>query len=181
MATNRIKAYLTETCTVALLWVVLFEINRWLFSLADVSIHISWIFLPAALRILSVLLLDWRGVIGLFFGALLTNHPVVGVNMTEALMLSSISALAPMLAVRVCTGWLKISHDLAGLSFKQLAAISAVGALISAALHNIYFQAHEQGHRLLAGLVSMLCGDLLGTLVVLYLCAKLLRRLAHNR
>jgi hypothetical protein len=39
---------------VALLWVLLFRLNRWALSSFDVTVFISWIFLPAAIRMLAV-------------------------------------------------------------------------------------------------------------------------------
>lgn len=177
---SRISTHIAESCAVAVLWVLLFELNRWLFSIAAVSSYISWIFLPAALRILSVLLLDWRGVAGLFIGAMFTNHPVFGLNMQHSLALSAISALAPMLAVRVSINTLKVSPNLAGLSARQLAIISTLGAVISVVAHNAYFVLAEAAHDWLTAIVPMLFGDLIGTFVTLHLCSAVLRRLEQR-
>ena len=55
--TSAVSTCTYEICAVALLWVALFEVNNWLFSITEVSRYINWIFLPAALRVLAVLVL----------------------------------------------------------------------------------------------------------------------------
>lgn len=166
---------------VVLLWTLLFELNHWLFSFVEQTPFISWVFLPAALRVVAVLLLGWRGVAGLFLGALLTNHPELGVNLLEALALSTLSAGAPWLAVVCARRWLRIAPDLAGLSFWQLFTLATIGALISASVHNAYFSVQSASHRWVDGIVPMFVGDMVGTLMVLYLSAAVLRRLPRPR
>lgn len=176
IASPGFRTQIAEVSAVTLIWTLLFELNRWLFSIAELNDSISWIFLPAALRVAAVLLLGWRGAVGLFMGAMLTNHPVVGVDMLDSFARSTISAAAPLVAVGVTKRWLHLSPDLAGLTFKQLAIISIAGAAVSAIAHNIYFSFHSGSHSLVGGIVPMFGGDVLGTLIVLYVCAILLRR-----
>ena len=58
-------------CVVALLWLAVFNVNTWLFSHAAFSERAHWIFLPAAFRIIAVLVLGLRGGAGLMLGAYL--------------------------------------------------------------------------------------------------------------
>jgi hypothetical protein len=159
------------------LWILLFRLNHWLFSTVVISQYISWVFLPAALRVLAVLLLEWRGVQGLFWGALFTHSQLPTLNEPEPLILALISSLAPMLAIRVSARFLGVQGNLAGLTFAQLALMSLMGALISSVTHNLYFHWHFTDHTWLRGIAPMLIGDMIGTLIVLYVCAVVLRRL----
>jgi hypothetical protein len=178
---ERIKTALVETITVAGLWVALFTVNGWLFSSAEASKYVSWIFLPAALRILSVMVLDWDAVPGLFLGAMITNQLLVGSSVSTSLTLSFISALSPLLAIRVSTSWLKLSTDLAGIHIKQLILISGTGAFTSAIAHNTYFLLSNPAHKWMGGIVPMLCGDMLGTCVILYLSSAVLRLMPEKK
>ena len=98
-AASEIRQQLFEVAVVVLLWTLLFELNDWMFSSVERTPFINWVFLPAALRVVAVLLLGWRGVAGLFLGALLTNRPEWGVNLMDTLALSTLSAAAPWVAV----------------------------------------------------------------------------------
>jgi uncharacterized membrane protein YhhN len=46
----------------------------WVFKSLEVNHYVSWIFLPAFIRIVSVLLFGWAAVIGLIIGAIIINH-----------------------------------------------------------------------------------------------------------
>ena len=114
---------------VALAWVALFELNAYWFEFLVVSPYVGWIFLPAALRVLAVLLFKARGVLGLFLGALITNASLWGAQWLDALALSAVSALAPALALWLGFRWLKLEPTLQGLNGRQLLALSAIAAL----------------------------------------------------
>lgn len=176
---DSIKRQLVEACTVAALWVVLFRLNHWLFSAVEVSPYISWVFLPAAVRVLSVLVLDWSAVAGLFVGTLITCDPVVGVNLADSLILSCISSLSPMLAVRLMTRWIKSEPDLKGMTFAQLAAISTLSGVTTSTIANFYFHLRDHTHDWITGVIPMLIGDLVGTLIALFIASQALRRLSH--
>jgi hypothetical protein len=175
---GNVQSVAVDVSIVALLWVLLYQANAWVFTLFEVTPFANWVFLPAALRVVAVLLLGWRGVAGLFVGALFTNDPVWGVNGTDALVLSAISALAPWLGVWVSMRLLPIRLDLAGLKFGQLLQLSVICALTSVVAHHAFFLARDSLQPWSEGFVPMLAGDLIGTLLVLYLSAVVARRLA---
>jgi hypothetical protein len=161
--------------SVAVIWVVLFKLNAVFFESIGFSHHISWIFLPAAIRMISVMLLDWIGAAGLFAGALITNAPLLDQNLSEAIALSALSALGPVLAFNFCTRWLRISANLAGLGLRQLTLFGLVGALCNVIPHNIYFYLLDRSRSPMDGVIPMFVGDLIGTVIVLYVCALVLK------
>jgi hypothetical protein len=160
---------------VALLWVLLFSLNQWAFSVTEVSSYISWIFLPAALRMLAVMVCDWVGAVGLFVGAMLTNQTDLTGGLGDGLMLAFLSAIGPMLAFWFCTKLLSLSKDLSGLTAIQLFVFASTGALFNAVPHNIYFYLSGRMSSPIEGLVPMLVGDLVGTLIMLYVVSVALR------
>lgn len=161
---------LGQASVVALVWVTLYFCNDWLFSNLAISDRMSWVFLPAALRMLAVMLLGWVGAVGLFVGSLLTGWlSVADVQIGSLCLVSGISALAPLLAYVLCAKLLGIRTDLRGLDAYQLLCLSIVSAALSASLHSLHFSAIDYVHNFSDSFVPMFAGDLVGTLIVLYL------------
>ena len=166
---------------VAALWVGLFKFNAIFFESIGVSQYISWIFLPAAIRMISVMLLDWIGAAGLFVGALITSDPLLNHNLSEAIALAGLSALGPVLAVTFCTRWLRMPANFSGLGPRQLTLFGLVGALCNVIPHNIYFYFTNRVQAPLEGVLPMFVGDLLGTVIILYACALVLKYVFPER
>jgi hypothetical protein len=160
---------------VAALWVGLYKFNAIFFDSIGVSQFISWIFLPAAIRMISVMLLDWVGAAGLFAGAVITSQPLLNQNLSEAIVLSGLSALGPVVAVTFCTRWLRMPANLSGLGLRQLTLFGLIGALCNVIPHNIYFYMTDRMQSPLTGIFPMFVGDLLGTMIVLWVCALVLK------
>jgi hypothetical protein len=163
-----VSLYAAEIVGVGLLWLFSYRLNEWLFPALQFSANVSWIFLPAALRVLAVLMFSWRGALGLFLGSWLTYMPHMGGNVVNSLALCTVSALAPLVAVWF-TGWcLKVRADLQGLNFRQLAILCCAGAFVSAFAHTLLFMYQSGNLELFRGFFPMFAGDLLGTLLVVY-------------
>lgn len=165
---------------VALLWVLLFRLNQWAFSSFEVSVFITWVFLPAAIRMLAVMACDWVGALGLFAGALVTNQTDFAGDLTDGLVLAFLSATGPLVAFWFCTRLLNVPSTLTGLTTRQLLVFATMGAVFNAVPHNIYFYLSGRMASPIEGLVPMLLGDLIGTVVVLYAVSFALR-LIFNR
>ena len=160
---------------VALLWVLLFRLNQWAFSFFEVTVFITWIFLPAAIRMLAVMVCDWAGALGLFAGALFTNQTDSTGDLSDGLVLAFLSATGPLVAFWLCTRWLSLPATLTGLTARQLLVFAAVGALLNAVPHNIYFYISGRMTNPIEGLLPMVLGDFLGIIVVLYAVSLALR------
>lgn len=159
---------------VATVWVSLYLVNDWLFQFVAVSQYISWVFLPAAVRMLAVLLAGWTGVAGLFLGSLVTGlYGFYGASLGQVVVLAGLSAFAPMLAFIVCAHLLGLRADLQGLSAMQLVVLSFVCALFTAGLHSVHLYAFGAVEAFFEAFIPMFVGDLVGTIAVLYL-AKIL-------
>jgi hypothetical protein len=70
---------------------------------------------------------------------------------------------------------LSLPATLTGLTARQLLAFAAVGALLNAVPHNIYFYISGRMTSPIEGLLPMVLGDFLGTIVVLYAVSLALR------
>jgi hypothetical protein len=165
----------TSAIAVALLWVLLFRLNQWAFSSFEVTVFITWIFLPAAIRMLAVMACDWVGALGLFAGALFTNQTNSSGGLTDGLVLAFLSAAGALVAFWCCTRLLRLPSNLTGLTARQLLVFAITGAMFNAVPHNIYFYLSDRMASPTEGLVPMFLGDLLGTVVVLYAVSFALR------
>lgn len=152
----------------ALAFFLLCQINDLLFQHLAYSPGVSWIFLPSGLRLLLVLMLAGPGAIGLMLGSLLA-----GLSRSQelelALAAAFISGLSPWLARWVCLRTMHVKSDLNELSALRLLQMALVFAAISAVLHQALYAGVGLSTNFLEGAAVMAIGDLLGTLVVLYL------------
>lgn len=162
---------------VALAWCLLFELNDLLFAQLALSDHVSWIFLPAALRLVAVLLFGLVGAAGLFVGALITQLGTDPLDLIDAVAIASISALAPWVAVRTALRGLGIPRDLRGMQWRQLALIAAACAAGCALAHQLYLTPAANLVSGLPELGPMFIGDLAGMVILGWLASRVLRRL----
>lgn len=160
---------------VAAAWVALFQLNSWLFSALHLTGFISWIFLPAAIRMLAVMIGGWAGAAGLFFGAILTNLGLFEFEPLNVVVLAALSALGPVVAVYLCTRWLQLPRDLAGLQRSQLLVFAVAGAIFNVFPHNLYFFTTGLSYDAWSGVFPMFVGDLAGALIVLYVSSFSIR------
>ncbi|NBV76543.1 MAG: hypothetical protein EBR59_11455 [Methylococcaceae bacterium] len=163
---------------VAIAWVLLFKLNMVAFSYFETSKFINWVFIPAGVRLISVLLFGLYGVIGLFFGALATSYHV-GIDTDTAIAVSLISVINPYLAINLTKYCLKIDELMQGLKAKQLLTISFFAALFNGLTHNLYFHAH-MGAGSLADFMNMFIGDFIGSLIILYTFSFLIKWLRRS-
>lgn len=98
---------------------IFFKLNIIVFSFLEKSQFVNLVFMPAGVRLVSVLLFNALGVIGWFVGALITS-PIVGTNLTEALIISLISALNPYLSVLITKRLLHVDNLLKNFMQKNL-------------------------------------------------------------
>ena len=135
---------------------------------------------------MGVLLFGLVGAAGLFVGALITQFSAATPDLSEALALASISALAPWVTVQVGLRWLGIPRNLRGMQLRQLGLIAAACAAVCALSHQLYLTPLTPLTRdwepweLWSGLPdlgSMFIGDLAGMLILGWLASRVLRRL----
>lgn len=171
---------LVAVAATAALWVGLYTLNDWALSRFAESKAASWIFLPAALRLLAVLLWGWAGALGLWIGAVVTASLVFGLGWSIVFIVAPASGLAPLLAVRLLRQRLGLRPDLQGLGAGGLVQLAAASATCSALLHSLVFLWLGSPIADPADMLTMLVGDLAGTFVVLYALKLLLAALPRR-
>lgn len=159
---------------VAVAWVALFRLNAWLFQGLEVSIRANWIFLPAALRPLSILLFGRRGVLGLVLGACVTAYGTAGGDHLHEFVLAVLSGVLPWMAVEVWEVMLSLPESLSGLRFTHIVALCVMCAAANAAGLQAYLWLSGRLHADLVQVVTVFVGDIAGAAIVLFLASRIL-------
>jgi hypothetical protein len=164
---ERILRGVVAICGVALLWLAVFNVNMWLFSHAALSERAHWIFLPAAFRIIAVLVLGMRGGAGLMLGAYLTLPHTNPNDFYYEILLSISSGVAPVIAVFFCKSLFPINHDLSGLNGWHVIALSVSCAVANSAVLNALMWTMGKQQPDVEGIFAIFVGDVLGAAIVL--------------
>ncbi|MEN9682674.1 MAG: hypothetical protein RLZZ427_425 [Pseudomonadota bacterium] len=159
---------------VAAAWVMFFNVNIALFAPLANSPRAHWIFLPAALRVLSVLLFDGWGAAGLMVGAYFTLSRHGLADLPGDLLIAASSALAPLVGIAACRRWLHIAWDLSGLRGLHIIAVSVATAAANAVILNLALAAAGQFQGNLMRIATVFVGDVLGTAIMLSMIAAML-------
>jgi hypothetical protein len=154
---------------------LLFQLNDLLFQQLDYARGVSWLFLPSGLRLGLVLLLGFRGAVGVVLGSLLIGLDN-DLHWIEAVLAALVSGLAPWMALWLSQRTLGLRSDLSNLSPAMLLKMAVVFALISAAAHQLLYLSLGITQSFFKSLSVMAIGDLAGTLVVLYVIKWLVGR-----
>lgn len=159
---------------VACLWLLLFRLNAFLFEGLAHSSRAHWIFLPAALRIIALLLFDEVGAAGLVLGAYLTLQHGDSDKLPDALLLPLTSAVAPWIAIAFWRRTFGIKRSLAGLRPRDIVALSLGCAVMNSALLNLYLTLSGDMPGDVEQIATVVIGDALGTAIVLTLLSVML-------
>jgi hypothetical protein len=153
----------------AIFYAASFLINSYVMSSFSFSLGVSWIFLPAGLRLLLALLLGKNGVLGIAIASIAISlgfyfeDPVLGVGA------GIISGLAPYIAKLLVFPDTDSNRDLSQLDAKQLLTCVFVFSVVSPLMHQVWYSLHKEGGPFFEDLGVMIIGDLIGTLIVIYL------------
>jgi hypothetical protein len=156
-----------NTLAVAILYFVGFYANDALFSDLEHHRGAHWIFLPAGLRLLSILLLGSIGALGIFLGSLLVALTMGQSTAIGMIVESLISAGAPLLTYYLALRY-GLSVDLKNLNAKSLFLLATVFAAASALMHSLWYATQGVAESFAASFLAMFVGNLLGTIIVLY-------------
>jgi hypothetical protein len=150
--------------------------NAWLFDHISLSNHISWVYLPAFLRVAYVLILGpvW-GFAAIFFGSSLSGVNF-DENLLQALFNAGASGLGPVLALGLFRLLKERKLQLSRPS--DLIQMCLLYALLNAVIHHFSW-AYQQPDQLMSvtQLPIMILGDLTGALLGAFLFTLLIRRL----
>ena len=150
---------------------VFFLINQSMFEIFSVSENISWIFLPAGLRLFFILVYRHRALVGLFLGSLLTsvylNHEPLS---PFTLLLALASTLNPLIALYAVEKWSsQFSLSLENLCLEAIISLAILQAFFCTTLHHLIFLSFSKTlqENFLGELLTMFFGDLFGIIIMM--------------
>ncbi len=153
----------------ALAYLLTFQLNTYLFSSFEYTQEVSWVFLPSGLRLILILLFFEWGAIGIGLASMAVCYfNQIESDMVTIIGAGFISGFAPWLARLVCIDRFKLDVNLNNLTPATLLKTSAVFALMSPVLHQLWFAWRNPATDFVQSTTIMAVGDLVGTLIVLY-------------
>jgi hypothetical protein len=153
----------------AILYAASFLINSYAMGAFSFSLGVSWVFLPAGLRLLLTLLLDKNGAIGIAIASIAISlgfyfeDPILGIGA------GIISGLAPYIAKLLVFPDGDSSRDLSQLDAKKLLNCVFIFSVVSPIMHQAWYSLHNKEGLFFEELGVMIIGDLIGTLIVIYI------------
>ena len=150
---------------------VFFLINQSVFEIFSINENISWIFLPAGLRLFFILVYRHRALVGLFVGSLLTSVYLTQETLSPfTLCLALASTLNPLFALYAVEKWSsQFNLRLENLSLEAIMSLAIIQAFFCTTLHHLIFLAFEKTLQedFLDELLTMFFGDLLGIVIMM--------------
>jgi hypothetical protein len=150
------------------MFAAMLAVNEWLFRALEFAPGISYLYLPAGMRLLCTLLFAEAGAIGLLLVSWIVSFAIFFPGQFERPFMGGIiAALAPYLVYRGARQAWGLQASLVNLTPRRLLVLAVAYSIASPLLHHVYFALNGQDN-LWRGFVAMVIGDLTGTLVVLY-------------
>lgn len=151
---------------IAITFVLFFMLNQWAFQHFIVTDSVSWVFLPAGLRLFFVVVYRWTALPGIFLGSLVaatinTPHESYIFN-TYLALASTLNPLIVLLIVERTSRYLTLGLE--NINLRVIMSLAIAQALFCTTLHHLIFVAFDKSmpEYLLHDLISMFVGDLVG-------------------
>ncbi len=165
----------------AMAYTLLFYCNSWFTNSITFGLGVSWIYLPAGLRLFLTFIFGLPGAIGIAIASfLISYYGDFPHYLTLCIGVGLISGFAPYLARFFVFSNLRLESDLSNLNFPKLIACILIYALLSAGLHQWWFSVMAlENTGTVNHFLVMFIGDVLGSLLLISLikyCLDLLRK-----
>lgn len=158
----------------AFAWCGLVAANDGIFQQFILTPYASLIYLPAALRVIFPLVFQNAGYWGIILGSFGVVQDKVNDGLIDTALLAILSGLAPYIGISVFKTLFQTRPDLADVKPVHLLALALLCAVSNATLLSIYFSMSGTPMQSLTNLLTILIGDIVGTVIVLYLASFIL-------
>lgn len=154
----------------ALLYSALFFFNDWITEAAKYDLGVSWIYLPAGLRLFLILIFGLAGAIGIAIASFTISYFGVFLpDLVTCIGIGLISGFAPLMAKWLIVSNTYISNDLSNLSLQKIILCIVVYALVSSGLHQYWFELRDLESGSLDHFMVMFVGDIAGSILLIAL------------
>jgi hypothetical protein len=170
ISSNRSRIFLVGILISALLYSALFFFNDWLTETVKYDLGVSWIYLPAGLRLFLILIFGLAGAIGIAIASFAISYFwAFPADLVTCIGIGLISGFAPLLAKWVVISNIPINNDLSNLSLQKIIFCVVVYALMSAGLHQYWFVLRGLESGSLDHFLVMFVGDIAGSILLIAL------------
>ena len=161
--------------TIIIAWLVMYAVNYAVFNPLIYKSYISFIFLPAGIRIIFATIYCKEAWIGLFLGALITGFLFLESSLQPyVLLFSAISATSPILAVYSINAVTPLGGQLEYLDIKKVIAISIIYGIYCGVFHNLaaFYLFDLSLQTFITDSFAMFIGDMTGSFILLTILAN---------
>lgn len=152
-------------------YTALFYFNDWITAHLTFGLGVSWIYLPAGLRLFLTLIFGLPGALGIALASFCISYMgAFPQELTTCIGVGLISGFAPYLARIFVLSNMQIAPDMSDLSLPNLAVCTLIYAALSAGLHQWWFAVRsldETGS--FNHFLVMFSGDVFGTVILIAL------------
>jgi hypothetical protein len=170
ISSERSRVFLVGVLISTLLYSALFFFNDWLTETVKYDLGVSWIYLPAGLRLFLILIFGLSGAIGIAAASFAISYFwAFPADLVTCIGIGLISGFAPLLAKWVVVSNIPINNDLSNLSLQKIIFCVVVYALMSAGLHQYWFVLRGLESGSLDHFLVMFVGDIAGSILLIAL------------
>jgi hypothetical protein len=170
ISSERSRVFLVGVLISTLLYSALFFFNDWLTETVKYDLGVSWIYLPAGLRLFLILIFGLSGAIGIAAASFAISYFwAFPADLVTCIGIGLISGFAPLLAKWVVVSNIPINNDLSNLSLQKIIFCVVVYALMSAGLHQYWFILRGLESGSLDHFLVMFVGDIAGSILLIAL------------
>jgi hypothetical protein len=167
---NHLMLFCVGALISALLYSALFFLNDRLTEALKYDLGVSWIYLPAGLRLFLILIFGLAGAIGIAVASFaISYYGVFPPDLLTCIGIGLISGFAPLLAKWVVIANINISNDLSNLSMQKIIFCVVVYAFMSAGLHQYWFVLRDLESGSVDHFLVMFIGDIAGSVLLIAL------------
>jgi hypothetical protein len=152
----------------ALLYSALFFLNDWVTKTVKYDLGVSWIYLPAGLRLFLILIFGLAGAIGIALASFAISYfGVFPPDLVTCIGIGLISGFAPLLAKWLVVSNISINNDLSNLSIQKIILCIIMYGLMSSGLHQYWFVLRDLESGSLNHFLVMFVGDIAGSILLI--------------
>ena len=167
---GRPQLFLMGTAISTLLYSALFFLNDWLTETLKYDLGVSWIYLPAGLRLFLILIFGLSGAIGIAAASFAISYfGVFPPDLVTCIGIGLISGFAPLLAKWVVVSNIPINNDLSNLSIQKIILCIVIYALMSSGFHQYWFVLRDLESGSINHFLVMFIGDVAGSILLITL------------
>ena len=170
ICSDRQQLFLVGVLISALLYSALFFFNDWITEMLKYDLGVSWIYLPAGLRLFLILIFGLAGAIGIAAASFAISYfGVFPPDLFTCIGIGLISGFAPLFAKWVVISNTYISSDLSNLNMQKILLCIVIYALMSSGFHQYWFVLRDLESGSINHFLVMFIGDVAGSILLIAL------------